>query len=327
MTSSDSIIKKYYNKEALSGQVFLIMTGFNCNNNCLMCSVRPKGLFHSPRPKEDILKDIKDGKKQNYQRIEFTGGEPTLRGDILDLIAEANKIGYQEIAISTNARMLSIPKYLDKLIENGLNRVTTTLYGPNKNIHEVITRTPGSFQQTINGIRNVIKNNIPITVNTVLFSLTAPYLKQTGLFINYLGVKHWTLLDLIPDGYALEKYDFFSLSPSKIRSAFNSIVPILDKFELVNIFDFPFCLIPENIFEHQNCNILAAKGRTKIIKQVGYKPNRFKKESNVYYDIHKIRSPKCAFCKYNKECGGFWKSYLNNYDGDLIKPIKSKIIY
>ena len=312
-------------KKALSEQIFLVMTGFNCNNNCLMCSVRPKGLFHSPRPKEDILKNIKDGKKQNYQRIEFTGGEPTLRADLLDFIAEAKRLGYQEIAISTNARMLSIQKYLDKLIENGLNRVTTTLYGPNKNIHEVITRTPGSFQQTINGIRNVIKNNIPITVNTVLFSLTAPYLKQTGLFINYLGVKHWTLLDLIPDGYAFEQYDKFAVNPKQLRNTFKEIELILNKFQVVNIFDFPFCLIPSVILSKKNCNILAAKGRTEIINQVGYKPKRFEEKSNVYYDIHKIRSSKCKQCVYNNECGGVWIPYFDLYGESFIKTFPKKI--
>lgn len=304
----------------LANQVFLVMTGFLCNNNCIMCSVRPKSLNYKPRSTEEIIKDIKLGRKQGYQRIEFTGGEPTIRKDIILLIQEAKKMRYSEIAISTNARMFSSLKYLRLLIKSGLNRVTTTLYAPNPTDHELITRAPGSFIQTVSGIKNVVGQNITISVNTVIFSATVKKLRETGEFIAKMGVKYWTLLDLIPDGYALEQYNKFSVSPQQLKNAFRQIEPILNNFQAVNFLDFPFCLIPKNIFSHQNCNILAAKGRTEIINQVGYKPKRFEQKNSTYYDIHKKRSKKCYKCLYNNECGGIWVPYLKLYGETFINP-------
>jgi len=313
------------NNETLSGPVLLIMTGFICNNDCIMCSVKPKGLHYKPRETEEIIVDMERGRKLQYERIEFTGGEPTVRVDLLALIIKAKQLGYKEIALGTNARTLSSLDFLKSLKKGGINRITTTLYGYNSKTHEMVTRTSGSFQQTVQGIKNSLNLGITTTVNTVVFSLTAKNLKKTGQFLASLGVKYWTLLDLIPDGYALEKYDILSLSPTKLKDAFNSIESILDKFVLVNIFDFPFCLIPKKIFKHQNCNVLAAKGRTEIINQVGYKPKRFEEKSNVYYDIHKTRLKQCRQCIFYNECGGVWIPYVDLYRESFIKPFPKKI--
>lgn len=312
-------------KKILSERVFLVMTGFACNNNCLMCSVRPKGFFYKPRSTEELLKDIREGKKQNYQRIEFTGGEPTLRKDLLTLIMKAKQLGYEEIAISTNARTLSNLSFIKLLKKNGLNRITSTLYGYNSKTHELVTRTPGSFQQTVQGIKNALNLNIITTVNTVVFSLTVKNLKKIGQFLISLGIKYWTLLDLIPDGYALDNYNKFAVSPTYLKNVFKDIIPILNKFELVNFMDFPYCLFPSELLAQSNCNFIAAKGRTEIINQVGYKPKRFKEKNNIYFDIHKIRSNKCKKCVYNDECGGIWIPYIDLYGKSFIKPFSKRI--
>jgi len=308
------------NTKVVSGQVFLIMTGFSCNNNCLMCSVRPKGFYYSPRTTEEIITDLEEGKQLGYERVEFTGGEPTIRKDILLLVSKAKKLGFREIALSTNARTLSSLKFINLLKKAGLNRVTVTLYSYNPSHHEAITRTPQSFGQTVKGIKNSLKLNITTSVNTVVFSLTAKDLKKTGEFLVSLGVKYWTLLDLIPDGYALDKYDVLALSPSALIKTFNSIEPILDKFQVINIFDFPFCLIPRKIFKHKNCNILAAQGRTNIINQVGYNPKRFFKKQNIYHDIHKTLLKQCKKCSFYQQCGGVWTPYIKLFGTKFVKP-------
>ncbi|MEM5781765.1 MAG: radical SAM protein [Candidatus Aenigmatarchaeota archaeon] len=298
------------------------MTGFLCNNNCLMCSVKPKGLIYKSRHSKILLDEIIKGKKMGYERIEFTGGEPTIRRDLVLLVKKAQKVGYKEIALSTNARTLSSMEFLKTLQKSGLNRITTTLYGDNAKNHEKITRTPLSFEQTIQGIKNSLQLGILTTVNTVVFSLTIKNLYKIGELLLSLGVKYWTLLDLIPDGYALNNYKNFAVSPSQLNKAFLKLVPLLSKFQVVNVFDFPFCLLPSSLLTLSNCNVLAAKGRTEIIKQVGYKPRRFSIKNQTYYDLHKIRLKRCLGCKYNKECGGVWIPYLNIYKAFFTKHFK-----
>jgi len=312
------------NNETLSGPVLLIMTGFICNNDCIMCSVKPKGLHYKPRETEEIIVDMEKGRELQYERIEFTGGEPTMRTDLLLLIGKAKQLGYKEIALGTNARTLSSLNFLKSLQKAGLNRITTTLYGYGSKSHEAVTRVPGSFKLTVQGIKNSLSLGITITVNTVVFSLTAKNLPKTGRFLASLGVQYWTLLDLIPDGYAFENYHSLSLSPQELIAAFKKIGPVLSKFKTVNLMDFSYCLFPLELLKIPNCNFVNAKGRTEIINQVGYQPKRFEKKSQVFYDIHKTRNNKCQLCAYNNDCGGIWIPYLDLYGDSFIKPFPKK---
>ena len=313
------------NHTYLNNQVFLIMTGFGCNNNCIMCSVRPKGVHYIPRSKKEILINLKEGKKLKFERVEFTGGEPTIRKDLLELVNEAKKLGYREIALSTNGRALSSLQYLKSLKKNGLNRVTITLYSSNSRVHDSITRVPGSFEQTVQGIKNALSLGITTSVNMVVFSKTVNGLKQTGNFLASLGVKYWTFLDLIPDGYALTNYKSLSVNPQKLRKIFASLYTTLKKFEVVNFFDFSYCFFSNKLLSQANLNIVAAKGRSEITHQVGYSPKRFKEHDDVYYDAHKTRSVQCLSCAYDKECGGIWNPYEDLYGNRILKPFKNKI--
>jgi len=290
-----------------------------------MCSVKPKGLDYKPRDTREITADIAGGRRAGYERIEFTGGEPALRRDLLLLVVCAAKLGYKEIAVSTNARAFNSPEFLKSLADRGLNRITTTLYSSGAGTHDRITRVPGSFGQTVKGIKNSLAMGITTSVNTVLFSLTAGGLKKTASFISSLGAEYWTLLDLIPDGFASGEYARLALKPAELKEAFRSISPVLERFQSVNIFDFPFCLVPEELFRKRNCNILAAKGRTEIINQIGYRPDRFKRKDGLYCDIHKTRSEKCGICRYNSECGGLWTPYRNLYGDSFLKPFGARL--
>jgi len=309
----------------LSRSVLLIMTGFLCNNDCVMCSVKPKGLNHQPRRTEKIITDLERGRKEGYQRIEFTGGEPTMRVDLISLINKAKKLDYKEIALGTNSRTLSSLKFLKSLQKAGLNRITTTLYGPDARTHDNVTRMPGSFNLTVQGIKNSLALGITISVNTVVFSLTAKNLAKTGDFLASLGVRYWTLLDLIPDGYATEKYKLFSLDPSKLKLTIKKIEPIISKFKVVNIIDFPYCFFSYNLLTKPNCSFINAKLRKEFVNQVGYQPKRFKEKDRVFFDLHKTRTKKCQTCAYCNECGGAWIPYLSLYGDSFIKPFLKKI--
>jgi len=61
------------------------------------------------------------------------------------------------------------------------------------------------------------------------------------------------------------------------------------------------------------------------IKQTGYKPKRFKKSvDNFYNDIHKQRIEICKKCKFYKSCGGAWKNIIDIYGEKEIKNLAKK---
>ena len=307
-------------------KIWLIMTGFSCNNNCVMCSTKPKGRAYSDRTTEEIIKDLIEGREKNYRRVEFTGGEPTIRPDILDLIKTAKDLAYEEIALSTNARMFSYNSFCQNAIKKGLNRVTFTINGHNSRLGHAISRTEGSFEQTIQGVRNLLRYaKMDISANTVPVQVNYKHLPKIGKLIRDLGVKIWNILDLIPDGYAEDFYEILSVKMTDLSFSFNNLKDVIKDFRLVVFFDFPLCLFASELRKDSHTNFITAEGRMEIEKQTGYKPKRFEKSiGNFYKDIHKKRIKTCQGCKFSKSCGGVWKNYLTLYGEKEIDYLATK---
>ena len=67
--------------------------------------------------------------------VVFTGGEPTLRPDLPELIAHAEQNG-QITGINTNGRKLKDPAFLQSLVDAGLDHVQITLESHDPAIHD-----------------------------------------------------------------------------------------------------------------------------------------------------------------------------------------------
>ena len=78
-------------------------------------------------PTAQVKQDLELARKNGAEKIVFTGGEPTIRKDILNLVAYAKKIGFSDILIITNGRMCSYPEFMDKLVANGLTSLCFSL--------------------------------------------------------------------------------------------------------------------------------------------------------------------------------------------------------
>ncbi len=296
----------------------LVLTGFSCNNNCLMCSVRGKGEFYPDRSHHDLIGDLKRGREEGFDWVEFTGGEVTIRRDIVDLVANAKELGYQKIAFSTNGRLFSYDKFCQQIIEAGLNKVTFSLLGPDKKTHEALTRTPGSFDEIIAGIKNVQSfSGVHLNISSVISRLNYKPIKKFGYFVQSLGVKHWYLLDLIPDSNAKKFYDVLVVRLPELSRELNGLKELAPGFKEFGFFDFPLCLFSPILRKRQNICLVNAKARMETSLQVGYNPKRIEiDEQGGYSDVYRQNVDICKKCQYYKECGGIWRSYLEKY-GDL----------
>ncbi|MDD4931117.1 MAG: radical SAM protein [Candidatus Colwellbacteria bacterium] len=294
-------------------RICVVMTGFSCNNNCIVCSVRPYGRNNQDRETADIIRSMEEGRNNGIPGVEFTGGEPTMRRDILALISKAKELGYKEIALSTNARAFGYEKFADAAIESGLNRVTSTIDGHSAVAHDALTRTPGSFDQTIQGIKNLVARGMRISVNTVFCKMTAPNLSDIGRTITDLGVPVWGILDLIPDGNIAEIYPDFVVTLNDTYTALDSIYDIAREIDHVNLFDFPICAIPERLRISKHAAVFDAFSRSDLLKQTGYDPQRFTEVEGNYSDIYKTRLNGCLSCLKKEDCAGIWNRYIDVY--------------
>ena len=92
---------------------------------------------------------------KKYDAVNISSGEPTMSPLLPKYAAVAKAAGFKSVEITTNGRMLSIPGYAEKLASAGIDRFMLSIHGSCPRVHDALTRTPGSFEQSIRGLENV----------------------------------------------------------------------------------------------------------------------------------------------------------------------------
>ena len=197
-----------------------------CNFRCPYCM--PRETFHEhyqflkPTERlsfEEITRLTRLFVEIGASKIRLTGGEPLLRPNLSELIAELCGIdGVQDVALTTNGVLLE--KHATELKASGLNRITVSLDSLDD---EVFTQLSGGFRgrdQVLNGTRAALDAGLtPIKLNAVIqrgvndhtaLELVERF-RGTGIivrFIEYMDVgnrNHWQLERVVPSAELLSR--------------------------------------------------------------------------------------------------------------------------
>ncbi len=171
--------------------------GWHCNQKCLHCYAAGQPMGETPELSTEAWKTVLDTlRKAHIPQVTFTGGEPTLRRDLVELVGAAE---WFVTRLNTNGRLLT-PELCAGLYEASLDSVQVTLYSAEGNIHKQLVGVNG-FCDTVQGIRNAVAAGLIVSVNTPLCSLNTHY-ADTLRFVHSLGVRYVTCSGLIPSGSA-----------------------------------------------------------------------------------------------------------------------------
>jgi radical SAM protein with 4Fe4S-binding SPASM domain len=181
---------------------------YRCNNDCAHCyNVAPHSpLLQGEEPGMRSELDTEHWKlildkawSLGIPHIIFTGGEPTLRNDLPELIAHAEANG-QITGLNTNARRLADERFVARLVESGLDHIQITLESHDPEVHDHMVRAKGAFQQTVKGIRNALVSPLYVMTNTTMLQNNRSTLHATLDFLAELGVPTVGLNALIYSG-------------------------------------------------------------------------------------------------------------------------------
>ncbi|MBT3407170.1 radical SAM protein, partial [Candidatus Woesearchaeota archaeon] len=278
-----------------------IKTGYVCNNNCLFC-VQAHNKKYGNRSTTEIIKYLKGAKNNNCAGVVFTGGEVTIRNDLLELIKYAKKLKFKRIQLQTNARILSSKKLCEKLIAAGVNEFSPALHGHTAKLHDSLTRVKGSFNQTVKAIKNLRELNQYILTNSVVVKPNYKYLPELANLFVKLKVNQFQFAFMHAIGNARDNFD--EMMP-KISLA----APYIKKGLQIGIDNninamaeaMPFCTMKR--YEKYCSEFYIPKTEVRSINGCDLKHEKTRKENN------KLKFPKCKVCKYDNICEGPWKEY------------------
>ncbi|MBN1979291.1 MAG: radical SAM protein, partial [Anaerolineae bacterium] len=117
----------------------------------------------------------------------FTGGEPTLREDLIDLVRHAEGLG-QVTGLLTNGCCLQDQAYLDQLLLAGLDHMQITLASHQAGVHDRIVGMEGAWAQADKGLHNAIASDIYVVVQIPITADNADTVVGTIAYLAEAGV-------------------------------------------------------------------------------------------------------------------------------------------
>ena len=151
---------------------FVLQVGFTCPLRCRFCYYKES--LASGKVKDFTTKQIKkmllEAKRLGKTEVELSGGEPTIRADIFDILSYAKSIGYKTICIITNGLMTHNIEFMRKLVKAGLNEFLFSIHSPIESEHDWLTRVKGSWKKIIKSVENAEKLVVNYRTNTVIMT-------------------------------------------------------------------------------------------------------------------------------------------------------------
>jgi len=178
-------------------------------------------------------------------QLTFTGGEPTQREDLIELIDYAQ---WHVTRLNTNGINLTLD-YAKKLFDANLDGVQITLYSQDAAVHDYLVGKKEAWPITVKGIQNALEAGLSVSVNTPLIQINSAY-DETLKFLHGLGVKYVTCSGLIPVGAAQDQIKAgAALSNDELMAVMRKAVETAKTLDLDLMFTSPGWLKKEQLKE------------------------------------------------------------------------------
>jgi radical SAM protein with 4Fe4S-binding SPASM domain len=200
-----------------------------CNLRCVHCYVRDRNTYlqelKNQLEYDDCVKVIEDFAKMiNIWKfrggIHFTGGEPFLRNDLINLIKYARKKNI-EVRILSNGTL--VQKELTKeLYDLGVRYVQVSIDSSTKEIHDKFRGVDGALEMAKNGIRTLKENGCSPTVAVTLSKQNYHQIEEIVDLAYECGADRIGFSRLVPIG-AGEQIREDMLNKNELYNAFDRI--------------------------------------------------------------------------------------------------------
>ena len=157
----------------------------HCNLRCLHCYTSSSpARKHNDIDWKSVIQDVYD---VGCRQIQFIGGEPLTHPKFREYAEFASQLGFGFIEVYTNAALLDKPT--SAFLADHQIDVATSFYSTDATIHDAVTLTKGSFEQTITGIRNALSSNLALRVGVISVADDCETIEQKFDFLETLGVE------------------------------------------------------------------------------------------------------------------------------------------
>ncbi len=314
--------KDYIYKKNILSEVQIEITR-RCNWNCDFCYLGEDR--NTELHFEDLKRIFKEMKELGCIKIIFTGGEPLVHKDAMNIFREAKKMGFI-CKINTNASMINKDNVEE--ISEIFSEFFVSIHSDIEDIHDNLTKRKGSLEATINGVRLLKSKEARVRINTVLTKVSISRFDTIRNFVENDLKCQWnpeTRIDSTLDGNP-EKANKHRIEENELKQVLKKVN--MYKFVEENSYSTGVCLAGrKNCFIDADGNLYPC---LQFKNKQGYKAQNILRKSlteiwfhdeilNKIREIKKEDFYKCLSCINYKKC---YKCIANNYisTNDFICP-------
>jgi His-Xaa-Ser system radical SAM maturase HxsC len=275
---------------------FILATD-QCNSFCLMCSQPPKQVNDFDRIGEHLrLIDLMD---PETAELGITGGEPTLfKDDFLRLVEYCrDRLPGTALHVLTNGRLFYYREFARQLgeINHPDLMLGIPLYSDVDSEHDYVVQARGAFEETVLGLHNLGRYNVPVEIRVVLHRQTYRRLPRLAEFIsrNFPFAAHVALMGMEMFGFVHRNLAELWIDPHDYQAELREATETLFLSGMnVSIYNHQLCVLDEGLWPFARKSISDWK--------------------NIYLE-------ECGQCTLREECGGLFQSAAKRHSA-YIKP-------
>ncbi|MBC9784303.1 radical SAM protein [Heliobacterium chlorum] len=300
---------------------FDLKVGYSCNNDCKHCVIadsRDK-LINLGKSIDlttaECVEQIEQAASNGAKNIVLTGGEVTIRNDLLSLLNKSKDLGLG-IRMQTNGRLLSNLSLIESVKAIQDIHFIVALHGPDATTHDSITQRAGSFEETVQGITSMTGIEKKVIGKMVISKMNKNQLTEVLILLNDLGVKHVCLA--FPHGQGGARVNFDELIPrySDIADELKKAIQKAEELKMSIEFEaIPFCIIPNYPYLVGELQYLGEGGTffAQVHEEI--------LEWNCVRLAIKKKTEKCEACFYAPLCEGPWEEYIDRFGDADLSPV------
>jgi radical SAM protein with 4Fe4S-binding SPASM domain len=139
---------------------------YRCNERCIHCYLDHDDHGEMTTPEIfDVLQQLADA---GVFFLSLSGGEVFMRRDFLAIVERARQLLFS-VKIKTNGVMIR-EEDAARLLALGVDQIQISLYSHRPEVHDAITKLPGSFEKTMRAIRFLKSQGLTVIIANVLMT-------------------------------------------------------------------------------------------------------------------------------------------------------------
>ncbi|MBI5477949.1 MAG: radical SAM protein [Deltaproteobacteria bacterium] len=291
-----------------------------CNQRCAFCNIRGDEAFDLTETEAGTLVDAALA-RDPAAVVHFTGGEPTLRRDLVRLAQRARSGGARRVFLQTNALRLATLPLASALAAGGVTDLIVSHHAPDAARSDALTAAPGTFALTRQGIANALALGLGVWPNLVLTvaNLADGPATVRAIARDFPAVNGVILSTVQPHGLARSNGAAVVPRLAAVARSMRRTIAACDRVHLR--YHLSYC-------ENPLCFVLAATGERARPEEVrGYVRRRL--AANGCLRCHllgemakdKTKPARCTGCGLAEVCFGIWRAQIEIHGVREVRPV------